>query len=105
MTMLGLTVLPAVQKEEGLLGYLYRLANANALCGSEVLAAYRANGETDTPPDAPHHWRAEAEELLRPGTSPVRLWAHRAIRFCPHCLAEGAFWRASWHLSLYTCCT
>lgn len=103
--MLGLTVLPAVQKEEGLLGYLYRLANANALCGSEVLAAYRANGETDTPPDAPHHWRAEAEELLRPGTSPVRLWAHRAIRFCPHCLAEGAFWRASWHLSLYTCCT
>jgi len=105
MTMLGLTVLPAVQKEEGLLGYLYRLANANALCGSEVLAAYRANGETDTPPDTPHHWRAEAEELLRPGTSPVRLWAHRAIRFCPRCLADGAFWRASWHLSLYTCCT
>lgn len=102
--MLGLTVVPAIQKEEGLLGYLYRLANVNALYGEEVLAAYRADAKSETQPDAPDHWRDEAEELRRPSTSPVRLWVHRAIRCCPSCLAEGAFWRASWHLSLYTCC-
>lgn len=102
--MLDLTVVPAIQKEEGLLGYLYRLANVNALYGEEVLAAYRADAKSETPPDAPNHWRDEAEELRRPGTSPVRHWVHRAIRCCPSCLAEGAFWRASWHLSLYTCC-
>lgn len=102
--MLDLTVVPAIQKEEGLLGYLYRLANVNALYGEEVLAAYRADAKSETPPDAPNHWRDEAEELRRPGTSPVRHWVHRAIRCCPSCLAKGAFWRASWHLSLYTCC-
>ena len=103
--MLGLAFVPTVLKAEGLLGYLYRLAGMNGISGDELVEAYRADAEAETHPDAPDHWRIESDELRRPGTSPVRLWAHRAIRCCPRCLAEGAHWRASWHLSLYTCCT
>lgn len=103
--MFGLAVVPKIEQEEGLLGYLYRLAGMNALSGEELLAAYRADGAPETHADAPGHWRGEAEELRRPGTSPVRVWSHRAIRCCPSCLDEGQYWRASWHLSLYTCCT
>lgn len=108
--MLGLPVMPLPKKDEGLLGFLYRLAEQNALTGAELLRSFRSASESDvvswvTSPGKPQTWLSEAAELRRPGSRSARVWCHRSRKYCAHCLAEDGYWRSSWSLMLVTCCT
>ena len=108
--MLGLAVMRLPQKDEGLLGFLYRLAEQNALTGAELLRSFRSASERDvvswvTGPGKPQTWLSECTELRQPGSRSARVWCHRGRKYCPHCLEEERYWRSSWSLMLVTCCT
>lgn len=108
--MLGLAVTPRPYPDESLVGYLYRLADLNAVTGGEVLKAFRAMSANDTDAwltadGAPPTWYDECRELRQPSTRSARAWNFRSRKFCPLCLDEGRYWRAGWHLMLVTCCT
>ena len=94
---------------ESLIGYLHRLAYANALSGSDLIRILR---EVDAEivqkwlavQENADIWSGMIEELRSPGTRPLRLWSLRSHRYCSHCLHEDGYWHASWGLSLVTSC-
>lgn len=97
-------------EDEDLLGFLARCANANALTVAELVKAFRFASQTDAKSwvrevGHPFIWGNQIDELLHPSTRPARAWSHRNRKFCPHCLIEAGYWRASWSLMLATCCT
>lgn len=108
--MLGLAVLLPPHHDESLVGYLYRLAHLNAVTGAELLKAFK-NAKSDdvkrwtSGPVIPAGWSDLVLELRQPGTRPTKPWNHRSRKFCPHCLSERSYWRATWNLTLVTCCT
>ena len=107
--MLALPVVPTPFEDEDLLGFLARCANASALTVAELVKAFRSASQTDTRSwvrevENPLIWGNQFDELLHPSTRPARAWSHRNRKFCPHCMIEAGYWRASWSLMLVTCC-
>lgn len=108
--MLRLAFVSTPHQDESLVGYLYRLARLNALTGSEVLGAFRTATSDDVQHwtggrNCPAGWADMVLELRQPSTRSARPWNWRSLKFCPHCLKEANYWRASWNLMLVTCCT
>lgn len=108
--MLGLSVLPDPHDDEDLLGFLCRTAQLNALTSAELLKAFRCAAMEDVASwtkggGRPAAWANQSVELRYPGTRPARAWNYRSRKFCPSCLGDAPYWRASWSLMLVTCCT
>ncbi|AZU57579.1 hypothetical protein CFM90_16100 [Ralstonia solanacearum] len=108
--MLGLSVLPDPRDDEDLLGFLCRTAQLNALTSAELLKAFRCAPMEDVDSwtkggGRPAAWGDQSAELRNPGTRPARAWNYRSRKFCPSCLGDAPYWRASWSLMLVTCCT
>lgn len=107
--MLDCPVVPIPFEDEDLLGFLGRCANSNALTVTELVKAFRSTSETERriwvrDMEHPLIWDNQFDELLHPSTRPARAWSHRNRKFCPHCMIEAGYWRASWCLMLATCC-
>ncbi|XYJ85898.1 helix-turn-helix domain-containing protein [Cupriavidus necator] len=107
--MLDLPVVPTPFEDEDLLGFLARCANSNALTVAELVKAFRSTSQTGMRTwvrevEHPLIWDNQFDELLHPSTRPARAWSHRNRKFCPHCMIEAGYWRASWCLMLATCC-
>lgn len=101
-----LLIRPRIHPDELSMGFLLRVAEANWLTSSQLLAS----------PDI----RATEPSLDICGIGPVchqrgvslgdrsgvpnRFWNVQRARFCPICLSESAHWRGVWGLSLYTAC-
>ncbi len=107
--MLDLAVVPTPFEDEDLLGFLARCASANALTVAELVKAFRSASQTDTKSwvcevGHPLIWCNQLDELLHPSTRPARPWSYRNRKFCPRCIIETGYWRASWCLTLATCC-
>lgn len=107
--MLDLPVVPMPLEDEDLLGFLARCANSNALTVTELVKAFRSTSQTGMRTwvrevEHPLIWDNQFDELLHPSTRPARVWSHRNRKFCPHCVIEAGYWRASWCLMLATCC-
>ena len=107
--MLDFPVVPTSFPDEDLLGFLARWANSNALTVAELVTVFRSNSQTDMSSwvrDMGHPliWDSLLDELMHPSTRPARVWSHRNLKFCPHCMIEAGYWRASWCLMLTTCC-
>lgn len=107
--MLGFPVVPTPFEDEDLLGFLARCANANALTVAELVKVFRSGSQTDErlwvrKVGHPLIWGNQLDELLNPSTRPARAWSYRNRKFCPHCMIEAGYWRASWCLTLATCC-
>ncbi len=107
--MLDLAVVPTPFEDEDLLGFLARCASANALTVAELVKAFRSASQTDTKSwvcevGHPLIWCNQLDELLHPSTRPARPWSYRNRKFCPRCMIETGYWRASWCLTLATCC-
>lgn len=107
--MLGLAVISEPYVDEDLLGFLYRLADLNALTGAELLNAFRAAPASDVASwiDGTGRsvaWANVSTELRCPYTRSTKIWNCRSRKFCPHCLGELGYWRESWSLMLVTCC-
>ncbi len=107
--MLDLAVVPTPFEDEDLLGFLARCASANALTAAELVKAFRSASQTDTrswicEAGHPFIWGNQFAEVLHPSTRPARPWSYRNRKFCPRCMIETGYWRASWCLTLATCC-
>lgn len=107
--MLDLPVVPTAFEDEDLFGFLARSANANALTVAELVKAFRSASQTDTKSrvfemEHPLIWGNQLDELLHPSTRSARAWSYRNRKFCPQCMIEAEYWRASWCLTLETCC-
>lgn len=107
--MLDFPVVPMPFEDEDLLGFLARCANSNALTVTELVKAFRSTSQTGMRTwvrevEHPLIWDNQFDELLHPSTRPARAWSHRNRKFCPHCMIEAGYWRASWCLMLATCC-
>lgn len=107
--MLDFPIVPTSFPDEDLLGFLARCANSNALTVAELVTVFRSTSLADMSSWArdmghPLIWGSLLDELLHPSTRPARVWNHRNLKFCPHCMIEAGYWRASWCLMLVTCC-
>lgn len=107
--MLDLLVVPTPFADEDLLGFLARCADSNALTVAELVAMLRSGSMADISSWShevkhPSIWGNQFTELLHPSTRPARAWSHRNLKFCPNCMSEAEYWRASWCLMLVTCC-
>lgn len=108
--MFGLLIDIRPHADESLLGYVHRLAEVNGLVGRfsqkdvrssacpEYLAMVKGNG-------AHPSWLPVYTELLGCAAQSTRLWNFRHPRYCPVCLEESLYWRASWDISLMTACS
>ncbi|MGX1182964.1 hypothetical protein AB7M29_000643 [Pseudomonas sp. F-14 TE3623] len=108
--MFGLLINPHPQRDESLLGYLQRLAGANGLAGNELIKAFQEASDEDVTDwfgsmTLPVSWPAVSSELRRPTTQALKAWSLQCKRFCSCCLAERAYWRESWDLTLVTSCS
>jgi len=108
--MLGLLVQVKPHADESLPGYLHGLAEANGLSGVLVVERFKSEIATGDElnrilPSANPSWLHIARELGAPSTRPMPVWNLRRRRFCGKCLAEKAYRRASWDLSLVTVCS
>lgn len=103
--MLGLLIQPSICSDEGLQGYLIRLADANALSGQEVRQYFKSQSESGITYDKhPVFWQSIREQLTSSIAIPMPLWNTRSRRFCPICLGDEPYWRACWELALVTEC-
>jgi len=108
--MFGLVVSADAYPDESLHGYIHRLANFNGLSGRVLLKTFAGSDDDDlgkwlTAKPYPDIWSGMIEELRNPVGRPIRIWNQSSCRYCPDCLDEQGYWRASWGLSLVTCCT
>lgn len=107
---LGLLVQASAYADESLPGFLCRLARINGLPGRVVIAQFRSKCVADNQLRAMlatvhPAWSEMAREMLSPSTRPMPVWNLRRRRFCSKCLAESAYWRGTWDLSLATVCS
>ncbi|MGV8861907.1 MAG: TniQ family protein [Pseudomonas sp.] len=108
--MFGLLINPHPQRDESLLGYLQRLAGANGLAGDELIKAFEQAEAGDIAVwfsrfEPPVSWPSVSEELREPKTKALKVWSLRHKRYCACCLAESAYWKESWDLTLVTTCS
>ena len=107
--MLGLPVDLIAFPDEGLLGYLHRLAEQNGLAGGEVLRLFQAAKDIDledgSASPSRNEWLGVAREVHFPVAQPMRMWNIHRRRYCPDCLGEKLYWRAAWSIALVTVCT
>ncbi|NWD74045.1 TniQ family protein [Pseudomonas gingeri] len=108
--MFGLLINPQPQRDESLLGYLQRLAGANGLTGNELIKAFQEASDEDVTDwfctmTLPVSWSPVSCELRRPKTKTLKVWSLQHKRFCSCCLAESAYWKESWDLTLVTSCS
>lgn len=107
----SLLVRPHPFRTEGPRGYLLRLAEANWIPYGElerigiiydhsVMTAHGLLPELAVDEDL-NQVASYISELL---ISSPRVWNHQYSRFCPHCLAEDAYWRAGWELMFHDAC-
>jgi hypothetical protein len=106
-----LLVRPLRAANEGLQGYLLRLAEANGLVGSKQLWSGR-------PPSADlilermgkdhcsehGHVLAPVLSQFSPEKGSRPLWNRHYSRYCPECLEELERWKWEWELTLVTSC-
>lgn len=108
--MFGLLINPQPQRDESLLGYLQRLAGANGLTGNELIKAFQEASDEDVTDwfctmTLPVSWLPVSSELRQPKTKALKVWSLQYKRFCSCCLAERAYWKESWDLTLVTSCS
>ncbi|MHC8356603.1 TniQ family protein [Pseudomonas sp. LB3P81] len=108
--MFGLLINPQPQRDESLLGYLQRLAGANGLAGDELIKAFEQAEAGDIAAwfsrfEPPVSWSSVSEELRQPKTKTLKVWSLRHKRYCACCLAESAYWKETWDLTLVTTCS
>lgn len=104
--MFGLAVQIQVFPDEGLQGYLARMAEANAVSIEEMLGHYRRSlhPETELAGKVPVFWRDIHCHIQSPSPIPMSLWNSRNRRYCGLCLGSAPYWRGYWELSLATEC-
>ena len=106
-----LLIRPTPGRNEGPLGYLLRLAEANCLKLDELeqsgihydMVCLTRNLLLPPPaldPDTYSHVGRIAHLLKNQG----RIWNTRYCRFCPQCLAEDPTWRAGWEVMFHDVC-
>lgn len=108
--MFGLLINPKPQCDESLLGYLQRLAGSNGLAGNELIKAFQEASDEDVADwfctmTLPVSWSQVSSELRQPKTKVLKVWSLQHKRFCSCCLAESAYWKESWDLTLVTSCS
>ncbi|MDN6864799.1 TniQ family protein [Pseudomonas rhodesiae] len=108
--MFGLLINPQPQRDESLLGYLQRLAGANGLTGNELIKAFQEASDEDITDwfctmTLPVSWSPVSSELRQPKSKALKVWSLQYKRFCSCCLAERAYWKESWDLTLVTSCS
>ncbi len=100
---------PLPGHQEGLNGFLLRLAEGNGLAGSGELF-----GQKPPSPDVLAGYiglEGDDDSIVRlfrqrvQGTKgTLRLWNHRTSRYCPLCWRDEKQWRQEWELTLLTAC-
>jgi len=102
---------PTRAPNEGMYGYLLRLAEANGLVGiAQLWPDRKPSIDALERRLGTQHWpqnRTMLDETLpqltcRPGTRPI--WNLRHSRYCPCCLSESPQWKWEWELTLFTSC-
>lgn len=104
--MLGLAAALTPFPNEGLQGYLARLASANAISIQEIMRYYRTTMSSDPMHQGPYPacWQEIRHQIISPPAIPMTLWNSRGRRFCPACLDRDGFWHVCWELTLVTEC-
>lgn len=100
---------PTPLEDEGLNGFLLRVAEGNGLQG--IRTAFSGEDNLRACIEMRLGWEAGAsiaDHLLRE-LEPARYetykaWNHKGSRFCPECLGEKGYWRQEWELALQTAC-
>lgn len=102
---------PTRKPNEGMYGFLLRLAEANGLFGiSQLLPGRKSSIDTLERRLGTQRWpqnRTMLDPILPQLTSRFRnrpLWNQRHSRYCPCCLGESPLWRWEWELTLFVCC-
>lgn len=102
---------PTRNPDEGMYGFLMRLAEANGLPGiAQLLPGRKFSIDVLERRLGTQRWpqnRTMLDPLLpqlnsRPGERPV--WNKWHSRYCPYCLDESLQWKWEWELTLFTCC-
>ncbi len=102
---------PTPNIDEGIQGYLFRLAEANYLTFRDLMHAgisydyevFKVNGllpEYFLNPQL-HDQIRFLNKLLQ---ETRRIFNLKMPRYCPHCLNEGQYWRVEWELYFYDTC-
>lgn len=104
--MLGLVASLTPFSNEGLQGYLARLASANAISIQEIMQFYRTSTNSEPMPRWPYpaYWQGIRYQITSPPAIPMTLWNSKGRRFCPVCIERDGFWHACWELTLVTEC-
>lgn len=116
--MARLLVRPLPVRDESTVGYLLRVSEANgftSLLDLDLLASRGNGGDafsrvgTMLPGVSLHQLRGHVTrfrnlKIADPGGIDMKYWNGRRPRFCPACLAERSYWRATWDLTLMVAC-
>lgn len=102
---------PTRSSDEGMYGFLLRLAEANGLVGiAQLLPGRKPSIDVLERRLGTQRWPQNRETLnaLLPQLSfrprERRLWNQRHSRYCPCCLGESPQWKWEWELTLFTSC-
>ena len=101
----------APYRDEGEMGYLFRLAQENYLSIRDLVeqglsfdpVVLHDNGLMPSPDLDPCLW-AWVSRQAKLRKEKQRIWNIKQARFCPHCLLEDDTWHASWELIFYDAC-
>lgn len=106
-----LLVRPHPYRNEGPKGYLLRLAEANWMPVRELYSVGLMYEPSILMNEGLLPLEELDSELHRKVTyfshllfSKKRIWNHQHARFCPHCLADDAFWRVEWETLFHDAC-
>ncbi|WP_095081041.1 TniQ family protein [Pseudomonas sp. Irchel s3h17] len=108
--MFGLLINPTPERDESLLGYLYRLGNCNGLWNGELVKLFKELTDEQVhewlnEDVRPVSWHDVVTEIRTPKFNNQKVWSLANVKYCQVCLAAGFYWRELWDLTLYTTCT
>lgn len=106
--MLNLAVRVKPYADESFVGYMGRLANANALPHAYFQSQFFLLSENDqveflSKVNAPGGWTETVVELRSPRSNRDPIY-YRTPKHCPQCLLDNGYWKQSWMYKLYNVC-
>lgn len=99
---------PKPLPQEGLNGFLLRLAEGNGysgidfLCGSQRVSSQVLRRWLGLKDNGPLAWLMP--QLTSSRTAYIKPWNHKGSRYCPECLKENPIWRLEWESTYVTVC-
>ncbi len=106
--MLNLAVRVKPYADESFVGYMGRLANANALPHAYFQSQFFLLSENDqleflSKVSAPTVWKEMVRDLTNPRSNHDPM-CYRTPKHCPQCLRDNGYWKQSWMYKLYNAC-